>query len=327
MFALTTALFLFLSPAIAQSVGTTSSPATLAAPVQAFLDSFESKHIFFNEYMHNHYFQSKTKSDTAVVFLPGMGEPAIKYYELAQDLKGEFTMYLWDHIGQGHSYHFVPLESEKVHIDSFDTHIGALTHFLTQVRKSHKHIVLIAHSMGGHIALRTLLQHPELGDSVVLTAPLMEINTKWVPIHFVAWLAGYLPADYYPPLHSLFRRGSENGSYTTTSKERMATYRQTQAVYPEIKRSGATLGWVKQAVKSLKDFDEANVDRLTVPVFILQAEHDFLVSNPAQAKACQRISNCKLQIVPESRHELLFENDKPRGITIKAINDFISQRK
>lgn len=294
--------------------------------VQQFLKDFDSKHIFINPFMYNHYFQSKKKSDTAVVFLPGMGESAIKYYDLARDLKGDFTLYLWDHIGQGHSYHFIPLESDKVHIDSFDTHIRALVAFLKTVKKDHKRIVVIAHSMGGHITLRALLQHPELADKVALSAPLMEINSKWVPIHFVAWLAGYLPADYYPPLHTLFKRNSENGSYTTTSKERVEIYKKTYTAFPEIKRSGATLGWVAAAMKSLKEFDDSDLSKIQQPVLLLQAEHDFLVSNPAQEKACNRLPHCKLQKILESRHELLFENEKPRAQAIEALNAFISEK-
>lgn len=324
MMTLSTLFFLLICPGNAQDIST--PPPALAPPVQRFIDTFEAKHIFLNAFMYNHYYRSKKKSDTAVVFLPGMGEPAIKYYDLAQDLKGDFTLFLWDHIGQGHSYHFIPLESQKVHIDTFDTHIRALTGFLKNVRKDHKKIVLIAHSMGAHIALRTLLLHPELGDKIVLSAPLMEINSKWVPIHLVAWLAGYLPADYYPPFHSLFKRNAENGSYTTTSKERVEVYKQTYGIFPEIKRSGATLGWVKEALKSLKEFDDSDLTKLSLPIFILQAEHDFLVSNSAQEKACKRIPSCKIQKIPESRHELLFENDVPRGQAIDAINAFIREK-
>lgn len=325
MVTLLTLLFFLITPGVADDKGI-SPPSALDPRVHEFLETFESKHIFLNNYMHNHYYKSKSRSDTAVVFLPGMGESALKYYDLAQDLKGDFTFYLWDHIGQGHSYHFIPLESHKVHIDSFDTHIRALVGFLKIVRKEHKNVIVLAHSMGAHIALRALLAQPEIADKMVFSAPLMEINSKWVPIHFIAWLAGYLPADYYPPLHALFKRNAENGSYTTTSKERVEIYKKTWAVFPEIKRSGATLGWVKEAVKSLKDFDDSDLRTIQIPVLMLQAEHDFLVSNPAQEKACKRIPTCKLQTIPESRHELLFENDIPRSKAIQAINAFIGEK-
>lgn len=297
---------------------------SLAPQVQTFLKTYKSERLGYKN-LFNHYYASPTTSPTAVVFLPGMGEPALKYYDLSHDITTNTTLYFWDHIGQGESSHLVADEMEKVHIDSFQTHIESFTEFLKKIKKMHKKIIIIGHSMGGHVALRTLIRNPDLGDGLILSAPLMEINSTWVPIHFVAWLARFLPATYYPPFYSLFKKSSERSNYTTTSKERMAIYKKTYSLFPKIKRNGATLGWVRAAQESIYELKTMDLSKVKVPILLLQAENEFLVSNPAQNETCKRLPTCELKVVTGSRHELLFETDKPRSQAIQWINDFLEK--
>lgn len=291
--------------------------------VRAFLKDYESQQIFLDQKLYNHYYKSPVAHETAIVFLPGMGEPAIKYYDLPKDIKKSATFYLWDHIGQGSSSHLLPQETIKVHIDSFETHITAFKKFLGELKKKHKRIFVVGHSMGGHIALRVLYDDPNLIDKLATTAPLMEINSTWVPIHLVAWLANIFPADYYPPFYNWFKKTSERNNYTTTSKEKIEVYRKTTAIFPNIKRNGATLGWIRAAQDSIKILKESRLEKITTPILIVQAEMEFLVSNQAQQQACQRISSCTLKVVKNSRHEILFETEDPRNEALKLINNFL----
>jgi lysophospholipase len=295
--------------------------------IQHFVKTHESQRIFYDNILYNHYYSSKTDKDTAVVFLPGMGEPAIKYYDITTDLEIDATYYLWDHIGQGISFHFVPLERQKVYVDTFDTYTKTLTHFLESIRSKHKTIIVIAHSMGGHIALKVSHEKPLLIDKLVLSAPLIEINKTWVPIHFIAWLANIFPGEYYPPFYFLFKKNSERGNYTTTSKEKVAIYKQTKLVYPEIVRSGATLSWIRASLESIDQLKKMSWNDYKTPLLLIQAEEDFLVSNPAQNEICKRIPTCSMKHVLKSRHELLFENKEPRDAAVTYIKDFLIEKK
>ncbi|MCC6138379.1 MAG: alpha/beta hydrolase [Bdellovibrionaceae bacterium] len=291
--------------------------------VQRFLKEHESRQQFLDKTLFNHYYQSPHIKETAIVFLPGMGEPALKYYDLTTDITKDGTFYLWDHIGQGSSYHLLPQERIKVHIDTFDTHIKTFKKFLLELKKKHKRILVIGHSMGGHIALRVITENPKLVDKLILSAPLMEINSTWVPIHLVAWLANVFPADYYPPFYTWFKKSSERGNYTTTSKEKTEVYRKTYSLFPDIKSSGATLGWIRAAQNYIKELNASDLEKITTPILLLQAEHEYLVSNPAQTTTCNRIASCTLQVIKGSRHELLFETTGPRNEALKWINNFL----
>lgn len=324
---LPTGMFIFLAVLINCAAFATPDVgiSSLDTDVQGFLQHHDSRHIFYNSILYNHYYASPAIKKTAIVFLPGMGEPAIKYYDITTDLQKEATYYLWDHIGQGTSFHFIPLERQKVHIDSFQTYTNTLIHFLEEIRKKHKTIIVIAHSMGGHIALRASLERPELIDKLVLSAPLIAINSTWVPVHFISWLAHFVPGDYYPPFYFLFKKNSERGNYTTNSKEKLATYKKTYTLFPEIKRSGATLSWIRSAQISIQELHDISFADYKTPLLLIQAEEDYLVSNPAQTELCARISTCRLKQISKSRHEILFEIKEHRDTAIDYIREFIDK--
>lgn len=314
--------FFFISTAPAADLPQTES-SPLDPSVVDFLDKHSSHRLFYDPVLYNHYYQSREHHPTAIVFLPGMGEPALKYYALYKDLDVPARFYFWDHIGQGFSFHYTPLNREKVHITNYEIYIKTLTHFLRQVRKDHKELIVIAHSMGGHIALRVLKENPELIDKLALSAPMIDINTTWVPIHFISWLSHFLPTDSYPPFYFLFKKNSEKGNYTTTSQEKLAIYKKSHTRFPEIKRSGATIGWISASQNSIKELSQSHFQNLQTPVLLLQAEEDYLVSNNAQTDLCKRIPQCQLYLIQKSKHELLFEKDPPRQQSLMLIRDFI----
>lgn len=297
---------------------------SLDPQVQSFLKTFKSERLSYKT-LFNHYYHSPETSETAIVFLPGMGEPALKYYALSSDLTTKATIYFWDHIGQGESSHLIPEEIHKVHIDNFEMHIESLTLFLEKIKKAHKKIVIIGHSMGGHVALRALIRKPDLANALILSAPMMEINSTLIPVGLISWLARFFPSTYYPPFYFLFKKNSDQGSYTTTSKVRLDIYKKTHTLFPSIKRRGATLGWIRAAQDSIMELKSEDLLKVKIPILLLQAENDLLVSNPAQTEACRQLPQCELKIILESRHELLFESDKPRSQAIQWINEFTTQ--
>lgn len=59
--------------------------------------------------------------------------------------------------------------------------IGAVVSESDALRKNHKRVVAVAHSLGATIALNTILEHPQCFDAAVLLAPLIEVSAKRVP--------------------------------------------------------------------------------------------------------------------------------------------------
>jgi alpha-beta hydrolase superfamily lysophospholipase len=53
---------------------------------------------------------------------------------------------------------------------------------LAELRQSHARVVLVAHSLGGAVALDALAEHPELADGLVLLAPLIDVSARRSPL-------------------------------------------------------------------------------------------------------------------------------------------------
>lgn len=272
----------------------------------------------------NHYYTINAGQDKAVLFLPGMGESSVKYYDLFENLGlTNYTLYGWDHIGQGFSSHLLPQELKKVHIDSFETHLVAIKSFLKTLRRQHRQVVVLAHSMGGHLALRALSEEPELIDQLILTAPLIDINSQRVPVYLLNWVLSAFPDSYYPPFYFLFIKKSADGTYVTNSIERQMEFQKTLELFPKIKRQGATIGWIRAAQDSIQKLSSTDFSKIQKPVLILQAELDYLVDNDKQTEVCKKMPQCRLEKIKDSKHEILFELDTARNFAIEKIRGFI----
>jgi lysophospholipase len=253
--------------------------------------------------MRNHYYSLNEGQSKAIVFLPGLGEAALKYYELPDSLQiPNATFYLWDHIGQGFSSHMLPAEPKKVHIDSFRTHIVALQYFLQSLRQSHQEIIVIGHSMGAHLALLLASENPELFNQVVLSSPFINIRKTWIPVPLLTWILNLFPETSYPPFYFLFSKKTDDVSHLTHSLERQKQHQKTIALYPTLERKGATIGWIKAAQNSVRKMSVIDLKLIPVPISILQAESDLLVSNEKQIDICKKLPRCQLEKIPGSLH-------------------------
>lgn len=295
-------------------------------PVQLFLQKAQSHFLAHptHQNLRNHYYSLDEGQSKAIVFLPGMGESGLKYYDLFSqlNLKG-FTFYSWDYIGQGFSSHLLPQETHKVHIDSFETHVVALQKFLQSLRPKYREIVVIGHSMGGHVALLLAQETPGLIDRLVLSAPLIDINQRWIPIAVVSWILSAFPDTSYPPFYFLLTKKSADGHFVTNSRERFQEYQKTMEQYPSIRRLGSTLGWIRAAQRSIQKMSSLDFTQMKTPVYILQAESDFLVDNEKQNQICKKIPHCQIEMIIKSKHEILFEVDDVRTQAFQKIRKFI----
>lgn len=252
-----------------------------------------------------------------------MGEPAIKYYEFAHDLKKlNVQIYMWDHIGQGFSTHLLPNETEKVHIDKFENHILALENLLRKIRKKHDKIYVVGHSMGGHVSLRVAYRNPDLIDKLVMTAPMLDLHGSLSLLHYFHRFLNWLPASFYPPLTFLFMRQSKNISYLTHSIERTETYKTIKEHFPIIQRKAVTIGWLRSAIQSIKELKNQITQDLKSHILLLEAEEEYLVSKRAQEEFCNNKKSCQHVLLSGSRHEILYEADDVRTRALEEIKKF-----
>lgn len=297
--------------------------------LRSFLNNYQSHRVTRSERpdLYNHFYSNSARAEKAVVIVPGMGEPSIKYYELAQDLQVPNTkLYFWDHIGQGFSSHLLPKEVEKVHVSSFEDYTHTLTDFLKKLKTQHKEVAVISHSMGGHISLKVAYENPNLIDRLVMSAPMIDFHTTLYPVHYLNFLLYFLPSSMYPPLSFIYRQQSRNRAVLTHSMSRIINYEKIRDHFPSLRRESVTVGWLYNAVNSIRELKSHFKQKLTSKVLLLEAGEEYLVSRLDQSRFCLAREHCRHVVFPESRHEILYEKEEIRGKALAEIVSFLKSK-
>lgn len=270
----------------------------------------------------NNVYKAKNKRPLALIFTPGMGEPALKYYELATDFASlPATLYFWDHMGQGFSTHLLPEDLGKTHIDSFETHVGALKEFLKSVRAQHEKVYFVGHSMGGHIGLRVMQESPELIDKIVVSSPMVDIRRYYLPISWIRMILFFLtPTDY---MWGASVKKTGHTVLLTHSDQRRKIYQDMLSAYPQIARRWVTVQWTTESLLSIEKLRSEKINPIEKPILMLTAEHEVLVSPTAQKAFCAQQKSCKLHSIKNAYHELFVEEDPQRKEAIDLTLEFL----
>ncbi|MCM2323047.1 MAG: lysophospholipase [Oligoflexia bacterium] len=119
-----------------------------------------------------------TRPPRVLVVSHGLGEHGGRYLHLPHFLAGAVdAVFCVDHRGHGRS------EGLRGHVDRFDSYCDDLGLAIRRVAERYgsggAEIHVLGHSLGGLIALRTLLNEPELPvRSLILSAPLLGIRVE-----------------------------------------------------------------------------------------------------------------------------------------------------
>lgn len=268
------------------------------------------------------------------LLLHGQTEFIEKYEEVIGELRGRgFIVATFDWPGQGGSYRLLdnPL---KAHIENFSQYDVALAAFLDQVVKpmAAKPPVALAHSMGGHILLRTLHDRPNAFGPCVLSAPMLRTLTRGVP-RWIADTALFLEnalgqKDQW--IWGMDKRDPHIVNFDTqlVTSDR-ARFERTQDFlrsHPELRLAGPTWGWLAQAYASMKTvMAPGYAEAISAPVLILGAGRDRIVDVSADPGFARRLPHGKYLELEDSEHEILMENDSVRARFWNAFDAFVAQ--
>jgi len=270
----------------------------------------------------------------SLLFLPGRGDFLEKYLETLDywNLRGWAVTSL-DWRGQGLSGR-LGADSATGHVDDFARWVDDLAAFWREwAAATPGPHVLVAHSMGGHLALRAVAEARVRPDALVLSAPMLGFVRHGLP-PVVSRLVARLMCAIGDPRRPAWAAGEKPGQ-TLVDRQPLLTHdaaRYADEAWWRKQRPGLGMGppswgWLRAALASMQALDRRDaLAGIAVPVFIAATSTDRLVDYGAIARAARWISGAQLLTFgAEARHELLREADPVRGAVIAAIDSFLEQ--
>lgn len=196
-------------------------------------------------------------------------------------------------------------------------------------------LVLIGHSMGGHLTLRAVMDKAldPAPAALVLSAPMLDVLPDHLPL-FVkrAFAAGMVRmGDPMRPAWKMSERPGAKDKFRqnllTHDAERYEDERWWRAERPQLRLGPGSWGWVRSAMDSVAHlFRRGALESVELPVFLVATTEDKLVSPAAIRRAIDRLPNVETLIFGgEARHEILREVDPVRNQALAAIDDFLAR--
>lgn len=266
-----------------------------------------------------------------VVLLPGRNECIEKYFETVSDLGARgYAVATFDWRGQGASQRLLR-DGHRGYVKSFD-------HYVRDLEMFFEHIVLpdcrgpffvLAHSNGALIALLSAPAMVNRIERMVLVAPFLSVagaplSMKWIKRIGTAlcWMG---LGRFYAAWGPRPREGTSFALNKLTSDERR--HRRNTLLYqtyPELSVGGPTVAWLRAAAKASETVrDPAFIASLKVPMLIVTAGADEVVSTRDIEDFAARVRAASLLTIDGARHELLQEADIYREQVLAAFEAFV----
>lgn len=228
----------------------------------------------------------------------------------------------------------------RILIEDLRQFLAAVVRPAVSARGHERPVILFAHSMGGHVALRFLEERGSSGgpvlpfDAVVLSAPMTDIynRPRWVSPRLarvaarLAVLAGlgraYVPGQHdYDPEREHFLTNP-----LTTDPERWAIHHQWFRWNPDLVVGGVTFSWLDATFRSIDRLKRSRAgSTVREPMLVLVPILDHLVPSESQEALGGRYARCRVSRFPDSRHEILMEREDIRRRAWAEIDAFLDE--
>ena len=267
------------------------------------------------------------------VLLNGQTEFIEKYFEVIDELRARgFLVVTMDWRGQGGSSRMLA-DLRKGYVRDFADYDDDLDTLLQDVvapllRPGEKPLAL-AHSMGGHILLRTLARQPDRFAGAVLNAPMIAVSFRGNPEILVRAITAFQMwrGKAHDWVWGMEARDPHNVNFTTqmvTSDQ--PRFDRTQALlrtHPDLRLAGATWGWLAAALASMDGLKPYAHD-ITTPALVVGASDDRICQTPAIKTFAQAMPNARYLEIAGAGHEILMEHDTIRTQFWAAFDHFIA---
>ncbi len=266
-----------------------------------------------------------------VVLLPGRNECIEKYFETIRNLAdrglGVATL---DWRGQGDSERLIG-DPQRGYVRSFNDYTGDLEQFFEEIvlPDCRGPYYILAHSAGAVIAL---LAAPSMVNRVrrmVLIAPFLTLPDLPVSIKTVRRVCSIL---CFLGLGRLYAAWGPRPRQTlpfavnkvTSDLERYQRNTRIYEHFPQLALGGPTIRWLQAAAKASEAVSEPDfMARIQVPLLVIAAGADQVVSTKAVEAYARRLRLGSLLMIDGSKHEILQEADVYREQLLAACDAFI----
>ena len=251
-----------------------------------------------------------------LVILPGLSEFGEKYIETAIFFAAKgFDVYVidWAYQGMASRYNKIP---HKRHSDGYEADISDLDFLIHRKITNDKPFFMLAHSMGGNIGLRYLIDKPEVFKAASISAPLLgiqDLKSFTALISFILKLLSPFHHSYVPGGHDWkeSNRSSDGKDIFSSDPVRDQIHNYWSLHNPDLQVGSPTLKWLYESLKSIH-FVKSGYDHIQIPVLIALAGKEKLVDNEEIKNAAKKIKKGSLLVLEGAKHEILMETDDIR---------------
>lgn len=226
-----------------------------------------------------------------------------------------YDVWSFDWRGQGLSSRQLK-NPRKGHIDSYETYLKDLDLILKHkiLPDCQGPLIVLAQSMGSHLALRYMIDYASCFDLAILTAPMLELNTGGYSKAVAQLLSKacvkvglgsmfVMGHGAYDPLKEPFE-----GNMLTHDRESFLYHRSLQKLNPLLTIGGVTYGWVHATFESINKLNyPENLKKIKIPVLVIAAGQEFVVNNQRLEQIVSWMPRATLKVYATARHQILSE--------------------
>ena len=187
---------------------------------------------------------------------------------------------------------------------------------------------ILAHSMGGAIALRGIYESL-IVKKVIFTAPFWDAylssglrayaNVVTAIAPSIGFAGTRTPTTF---AEAYVERAPFIGNPLTNDPDNYAWLQKHAAKHPELVVGGPSLGWLKEALDEVRFFQSVSMDLPDCLCFVGTNEH--IVSPKAIKRMMKRWKNGELVEIPGAQHELLLETPEVQDLIWSKIAEFLN---
>ncbi|MGI4852029.1 MAG: alpha/beta fold hydrolase [Janthinobacterium lividum] len=270
-----------------------------------------------------------------VVLLQGRSSYIEKFEEFIQDLqKRGYDVWTFDWRGSGGSSRLIADNSQKVHIDSYDTYLKDLDDIIKKViePQTTKPLVFVGISMGGHLALRHIQQKFNQVAGALVLAPMIAINSNpypnWLARLIVSTATSLGMGQNYVIGYGDYKMNQPINpkKLGTTDLARYRRQLDINKTHMSFVTAGPTYQWVHESFKSLDRLHRSTeISKISVPLTLIKAEDDFVVDTSQDEAFCKKIPQCQIKTYAKSRHNILIEIDAIRDRVFQDLDELVKR--